>query len=110
MKQKTMKHLWTASLAFGLAMGSAQVTPVLLGQAPSQDPKAQQEQKSQTFTGKVVKSRSGQYALLTDEQAGKGMYLDDQDKAKEFEGKTVKVTGILDVAKNIVHVIGIEAA
>jgi hypothetical protein len=92
-------------------MGSTQVTPVLLGQAPSQDPSAKQDQqKSQIFVGKVVKSRSGQYALLVDEQAGKGMYLDNQDKAKEFEGKNVKVTGILDVATNLLHVTGIEAA
>jgi hypothetical protein len=36
--------------------------------------------------------------------------LDDQEKAKNFEGKNVKVTGILDVATNIVHVTGIEPA
>jgi hypothetical protein len=60
--------------------------------------------------GKIVKTKSGQFALLTDVQAGKGVYLDDQDKAKPFEGKMVKVTGTLDVASNTVHVTGIEPA
>jgi hypothetical protein len=111
MKENKLKYLWTASMALGLALGSTQLTPVLLGQSQSQEPKAQQEQqKSQTFVGKIVKAKGGQYALLTDEAAGKGVYLDNQEKAKDFEGKTVKVTGVLEVAKNLVHVTDIEAA
>jgi hypothetical protein len=74
----------------------------------SQAPNAQQ--KSQTFLGKIVKATNGQYALLMDEQAGKGVYLDNQEKAKEFEGKTVKVTGVLEAAKNLVHVTNIGPA
>jgi hypothetical protein len=57
-----------------------------------------------------VKARNGQYALLIDEQAGKGVFLDDQEKAKAFEGKNVKVTGVLDVDRNIVRVTDIQAA
>lgn len=111
MKRNNFKNLRAASLALGLALGSTQVTPVLLGQSQRHDPNAQQDQqKSQTFLGKVVKANNGQYALLTDEQAGKGVYLDDQEKAKQFEGKSVKVTGVLDVAKNLVHVTNIEPA
>jgi hypothetical protein len=68
------------------------------------------QQKSQVFVGKVIKARDGRYALLTDEQAGKGVYLDDQEKAKQFEGKNVKVTGVLEVARNLVHVTDIEPA
>lgn len=111
MKRNYLKHFWTAALGFGLALGVTQVTPVLLGQSQGRRPDAQQtQQKSQTFVGKVVKAPNGQYALLTDEQAGKGVYLDDQKKAKEFEGKSVKVTGVLDVAKNMVHVSDIAPA
>jgi len=105
------KHLWTASLALGLALGSAQVTTVLFGQSRTPDPGAQQNQaKDQTFLGKIVKAPNGQYALLMDDQTGKGVYLDNQDKAKEFEGKNVKVTGVLNVATSIVHVTAIELA
>jgi hypothetical protein len=105
-------HLGTALLAPVLALGALQFTPGLQAQSQSQSPpNAQQDQqKAQTFVGKVVKTKTGQYALLTDEQAGKGVYLDDQDKVKAFEGKNVKVTGVLEVAKNLVHVSDIEAA
>ena len=54
--------------------------------------------------------KSGQYALLTDAQSGTGYYLDDQDKAKQFDGKNVKVTGTLDVPKSTVHVTDIAAS
>jgi hypothetical protein len=111
MKRNNSKSFRAASLALGLALASAQITPMLLGQSKSQDPNAQQDQqKSQTFLGKIVKVNNGQFALLTDEQAGKGVYLDDQDKAKQFEGKNVKVTGTLDVATKMVHVTNIEPA
>jgi hypothetical protein len=108
-----MKHnqLWaTAPLALGLAFGSLQFTPVL--RAQSQTPPAGQEdqQKVQVFVGKVIKARDGRYALLTNEQTGSGVYLDDQEKAKTFEGKNVKVTGVLEVAKNLVHVTDIQLA
>ena len=103
--------LYTAPLAIALGAGSLQLAPCLQAQSQSQ-PSAQQQddQKPQTFVGKVVKTRSGQFALLTDEQSGKGVYLDDQDKAKAFEGKNVKVTGTLEVAKNLVHVTDIQPA
>src|SRR5262249_56758375 len=67
MKLLNLKHM-TGSLAMGLALGSTQVTPTLLGQSQNQDRNAQQDQeKTQTFVGKIVKARNGQYALLTDE-------------------------------------------
>jgi hypothetical protein len=81
------------------------------GQTQSRAPNAQQDQqKSQTFVAKIVKATNGQYALLIDEQSGKGVYLDNQEKAKEFEGKNVRVTVVLESAKNLVHVTNIEPA
>lgn len=105
-----LKKFWTTSLVLALALGFLQVT-VLQAQTQSQAPNAQQDQqKSQTFVGKIVKAANGQYALLTDEKSGQGVYLDNQDKAKEFEGKNVKVTGVLEAAKNLVHVTDIQPA
>jgi Protein of unknown function (DUF5818) len=110
-----LKNFWATSLALALALGFLQIT--LQAQTQSQAPNTQQapnaqqdQQKSQTFVGKVVKATNGQFALLMDEQAGKGVYLDDQEKAKQFEGKNVKVTGVLETAKNLVHVTNIEPA
>ena len=102
--------IWTTPLALGLALGALQVTPMLQAQPQNEGAAQQDQQKSQTFVGKVIKARNGQYALLTDEQAGKGVYLDDQEKVKGFEGKSVKVTGTLEIAKNLVHVSNIEPA
>jgi hypothetical protein len=110
MKLHSLK-IFRAALVLGLALGSAQIAPVLFAQSQNQNPNAQQDQqKPRTFMGKIVKINSGQYALLTDEQAGKGVFLDDQEKAKQFEGKNVKVTGVLDIANKIVHVTNIELA
>lgn len=106
---KTEK-LRAAVFALGTVLAFSTFTPILPAQSQSTAPSAQQDQKSQTFTGKVVKAKNGQYALLTDEQTGKGVYLDDQEKAKPFEGKTVKVTGVLEASRMLLHITNIEAA
>ena len=106
-------NLWTGLLALGLAAGCLQLTPGLLAQSPAQPPGAQQQpdqQKTRTFTGQVVKTKDGRYALLTDKQAGKGFYLDNQDKAKGFEGQNVKVTGTLDLTAGVIHIAEIVPA
>jgi hypothetical protein len=104
-------HLWLgAPLAIGMLLGSLQIVPVLRAQSQTAPTGQEDQQKTQVFVGKIIKTRSGQYALLTDEQNAKGSYLDDQDKAKDFEGKMVKVTGVLEVAKNLIHVKDIQLA
>jgi hypothetical protein len=104
-------NLSAGPLALGIALAFPQLTPILQAQSQSQAPSAQQDQqKSQTFVGKIIKAKNGQYALLTDEQAGKGAFLDDQEKAKPFEGKSVKVTGVLEASRALIHVTNIEPA
>jgi hypothetical protein len=103
-------HLWAAPCALGLLLGTLQFNPVLRAQSQTAPAGQEDQQKSQVFVGKIVKARDGRYALLTDEQTGKGVFLDDQDKAKQFEGKNVKVTGVLEAAKNLVHVTDIQPA
>lgn len=105
MKWNNLMILRAAALMAGIAVGSGQFTPKLLAQSQTQDPNTQKdEQQTKTFVGKIVKLKSGLYALLMNEQEGTGVYLDDQDKARPFEGKSVKVTGTLDVPKSMVHV------
>ena len=63
-----------------------------------------QPSQNSSFTGTVVNA-NGKYVLKTDS----GTYqLDDQDKAKQFEGKQVKVTGSLDSATSVLHVTDIS--
>ena len=60
--------------------------------------------KERTFMGTVLKTADG-FVL----RAGDSRYkLDDQDRAKQFEGKDVKVMGKLDRQSNTIHVQSIE--
>lgn len=79
--------------------------------APGQQ--GQDQQQSKTFEGKILKLQNGQFALVTGQTPSgqmAGHFLDDQDNAKKYEGKQVKVTGTLEVASNTIHVTKIEAA
>ena len=106
-----LKSLWAAPLALGIVLASGQFAPTLQGQSQGQSPDAQQgQQKTETFVGKIIKLKDGRFALLTDPQGGKGAYLDDQVKAAQFEGKTVKVTGTLEASRALIHVSNIEPA
>jgi len=120
-----LNKLWLGTGALAAAVGFATLAPQLhaqpRGSAAPGTPQAQQQPqnqpdqpqqatKIQTFSGQVVKARNGRYALLTDKQAGKGFYLDDQEKAKQFDGQNVKVTGQLDMATNTIKVSDIQPA
>ena len=80
--------------------------------AEQEPPEAQQPSQNQphTYEGKIVKTRSGKYALLTDQQGGKGFFLDNQEEAQKFEQKNVKVVATLDPHTMVLHVINIELA
>jgi hypothetical protein len=75
------------------------------------DPAAQphsmnQAADSQMFSGKIMKS-GGKYVLK--DSAGKATYaLDDQEKAKQFEGQTVQVTGTLDAQNQMIRIASIS--
>ena len=48
--------------------------------------------------------------VLKDTAANVSYQLDDQEKAKQFVGKQVRVTGKLDLNTNLIHVDNIEGA
>lgn len=102
--------------AVALILGAALLafTPGLAAQSGdnAQQPGQQQQAPSKTFTGKIQKLPSGQFALVTGQTAeGKlsGHFLDDQEKSKKYEGKEVKVTGTFDEGTNTIHVNDIQA-
>jgi len=109
-----MVKIQKLGLILVLALGMLQITPLLAapqGEAPQgqtpQDPSAMQQQaKEKTFKGTIAKS--GETYLL---KTAKASYqLDDQEKAKSFEGKDVKVTGTLDAQTQTIHVSDIQPA
>ncbi len=61
--------------------------------------------QEQTFEGKIMK-KQGQYVF--EDSTGKSYMLDNQEKAKQFEGKKVKVKGTLTVVTNTIRVSNIE--
>jgi len=75
---------------------------------PQDQPQATQQQEMKAFTGKIVKE--GEKLVLKDTTANVSYQLDDQEKAKPFQGKHVKVNGKLDTSSNVIHVDSIEAA
>jgi hypothetical protein len=76
------------------------------GANPSANASAQQQQPAvQKFTGTIVKS-GGVYVLKV--SSTNEYQLDDQEKAKQYEGKQVTVGGTLDAKGSSLHVIDIE--
>lgn len=74
------------------------------GRAAPPSPSMQQESKPQTktFSGTIMKK--GDDFVLNDSAHKITYILDDAQKASQYEGKKVKVTGTVDVATNMIHV------
>ena len=73
----------------------------------AQQPNDMQAEDVKPFNGTIVKEKGK--LVLKDTAANVSYQLDDQDKAKQFVGKQVKVTGKLDSNTNLIHVENIEA-
>jgi len=59
-------------------------------------------EKSKIFSGTIIKN--GDKFVLSDAANKLSFVLDDSEKASQFEGKRVKVTGTVDTASNVIHV------
>jgi len=99
------RALFTA--AFGMALcltgpAVSQPSATAHAQATAQAPAAKE------FTGMVVKS--GDTFSLTDDATKASYTLDDTQRAAQFEGKKVKVMGVLDAQTKTIHVQSIAAA
>jgi len=82
--------------------------PVAGQQQVAQQQNDMQTQEAKAFSGTIMKEKG---KLVLKDSATKMSYqLDDQEKAKEFVGKQVKVIGKLDLDTNLIHVENIEAA
>lgn len=96
--------LLTFALAWGSPFVSSGSTSAVVQEQAQQQPN-QDQNKTGTFTGTIVKDGS-EYALR--DSSGAIFKLDDAERAKPFEGKTVKVTGQLDEQAKVIHVENIE--
>jgi len=97
------------TVAVGLLALNAQTKPQQ-NTAPAQQVAQQQNdpqtQEAKAFNGTIVQEKGK--LVLKDAAANISYQLDNQEKAKQFEGKQVKVTGRLDLETNLIHVENIE--
>lgn len=108
---------WMLALATGLCLLqpalNAQQDPVSKSPAAQQQqpdtstqtPAMNQASDSQTFAGKIAKS--GGKLVLKDSTSQSTYALDDQDKAKQYEGQKVKITGTLDEPSKTIRITSI---
>ena len=77
--------------------------------ASTQQPKpsydTQNQDSARVFHGQIA--RVEDKVVLWESSTQKAYQLDDQDQAKQFEGKTVKVIATLDPATNSLHLLEI---
>jgi hypothetical protein len=75
-------------------------------QAPAEQTQAPDAQQTQTFTGKLLKSKGS--VVLKSDSGNMAYGVDNAAQAKAYVGKNVKITGTLDPATNMIHVSSIE--
>ncbi|HXM65577.1 MAG TPA: DUF5818 domain-containing protein [Candidatus Acidoferrum sp.] len=66
---------------------------------------AQQPPAAQTITGTIIKD-AGRYVVKV--SSNTSYELDDQERARQYEGKPVKITGTLDANAGSLHIISIS--
>jgi hypothetical protein len=98
-------------LAFGAVIGFTAFHPLNaetaseISTARAALPAAEAE-AAKSFTGRIS-LMDGKYVLVSETDT---FQLDDQERAKAFDGKTVSVTGTLDADTKTIHVADIKAA
>jgi Protein of unknown function (DUF5818) len=83
---------------FFCLMAAPEQSPVLA--TPKLQRQAQPD--AETFYGTILKN--GENFVLSDSATKSRYTLDNRQKASRYEGMTVKVTGTIDIASNLIHV------
>jgi hypothetical protein len=86
----------------GALLVFAAVPKAVAGTSPPTAMQQQSKEKTKIFSGTILKN--GDKSVLSDSASKISYVLDDAEKASQYEGKKVKVTGTVDVASNIIHV------
>ena len=101
--------LGLSGLGLNLAAQQTPSTPSASSMPQQQQADASNPQQSaRSFEGKIAKS--GDKLVLKETSTQTAYQLDDQDKAKQFQGKNVTVTATLDSSTNTLHVVEINPA
>jgi lipopolysaccharide export system protein LptA len=84
----------------------AQQEPQPQAQTPAAPTAAPEAQQTQTFTGKLVRSKGS--VVLKSDSGNTAYSVENAGQVKTYLGKNVKITGTLDPATNMIHVSDIE--
>ena len=84
---------------------STQSPDTTTAQPQTQVDTSTQQRSAESFEGKIT--RSGDKLVLQENASQTAYQLDDQDKAKPYEGKNVKVIATVDATNNTLHVVAI---
>lgn len=98
--------LGLSGLGINLSAQQTPSTPAQAGSSPQQQTDATSPQQSaRSFEGKIAKS--GDQLVLQESSTQTAYKIDDQQRAKQFEGKNVKVMATVDASTNTLHVVDI---
>lgn len=98
---------WVQPVAFAqLDRDPAAPTAVQPGHPEEPSNSLDQQLEMKTFTGKVMKV--GDKLVLQDSIGESTYQLDDQRQAEGFVGRNVKVTGVVNVVTQTIHIAKIE--
>jgi hypothetical protein len=96
-----MKRIFL-SLAGFVTLSCLIAAPVLSWVLATDISQIQAQPEAETFMGTILKD--GENYVLSDSVTKSRYRLDDAKKATSYERKSVKVTGTLDTASNVIHV------
>jgi hypothetical protein len=96
-----MKRIFL-SLAGFVTLFTLMAAPVQSAVLTTPTLQMQAQPEAETFMGTILKD--GENYVLSDPAAKSRYTLDDAKKARPYEGKSVKVTGTLDKASNVIRV------
>ena len=102
-------HPLVSLLALGLFLGFLQLASrYLYGQSATTSSRSTRKRfggpvEARTFIGRILQV-NGKF-VLKDGASQDTYLLDDQEKAKPFGGRRVKVIGMLDAPNNTIHVL-----
>lgn len=104
-----MKRIFLSLVGF-VTMFAATAVPVQ-SMGPTTAPVASRIETScqpvdETFVGTILKN--GDTFVLTDTNTKSRYTLDSAEKASPYEGRTVTVTGSVEMASNLIHVESIQ--
>jgi hypothetical protein len=96
-----MKRIFLSLAGFVTLFGLI-AAPVLSWVLATEISLTQAQPEAKTFTGTILKS--GENFVLSESGTKSRYLLDNQDKARPYEGKNVKITGTIDGASNLIHI------